>query len=361
MLYLPVFSLDTMEYNQTAHNENTFDYFVQWHLTERCNLACTHCYQEGKNVAEMALPEIKSAIKNISDTIRQWSDIYEIPFSTSFSITGGEPFLRKDLPKILQEINGHNFGISILTNGTLIEKEKAKMLADLPVKNVQVSLEGPEAIHEAVRGRRSFSSAVRGIELLRDAGIKITINVTLSDMNADYFKDMVVLASDLGVSRLGFSRLVPSGRGLALLTRMLTKERLKEVYEAIFSLKTPGLEIVTGDPVASQMSEEIPESTDGSFPEGGCAAGVSGSLSEIYCGIRCGTYGRHRMSSTCSGTERPIRENAGPASAGQYAVDAGPLPMLIHCLRGEMIFSKKIPSVLSNEKSVKYRRVGVYR
>jgi radical SAM protein with 4Fe4S-binding SPASM domain len=276
MLSLPVFSSDTMEYNQTAHTENAFDFFVQWHLTERCNLACAHCYQEGKNVAEMALPEIKSAIKNISDTIRQWSDIYEIPFSTSFSITGGEPFLRKDLPKILQEINGHNFGISILTNGTLIEKEKAKMLADLPVKNVQVSLEGPEAIHEAVRGRRSFSSAVRGIELLRDAGIKITINVTLSDMNADYFKDMVVLASDLGVSRLGFSRLVPSGRGLALLTRMLTKERLKEVYEAIFSLKTPGLEIVTGDPVASQMSEEIPESTDGSFPEGGCAAGVSG-------------------------------------------------------------------------------------
>jgi radical SAM protein with 4Fe4S-binding SPASM domain len=95
-------------------------------------------------------------------------------------------------------------------------------------------------------------------------------------MNADYFKDMVLLASDLSVSRLGFSRLVPSGRGLTLLTRVLTKERLKEVYETIFSLKTPGLEIVTGDPVASQLGEEMPESTDGSFPEGGCAAGLSG-------------------------------------------------------------------------------------
>jgi radical SAM protein with 4Fe4S-binding SPASM domain len=202
--------------------------------------------------------------------------LYEIPFSPSFSITGGEPFLRKDLSKILQEINRRHFGVSILTNGTLIEKEKARMLADLPVKGVQVSLEGPEAIHEAVRGKGSFCSAVKGIEHLRDAGIKITINVTLSDMNADYFKDMVLMASNLGVSRLGFSRLVPSGRGLTLLTRMLTKERLKEVYEAIFSLSAPGLEIVTGDPIASQLSEEMPENSDDVFPDGGCAAGVSG-------------------------------------------------------------------------------------
>ena len=120
----------------------------------------------------MALPEIKNAIKNISSTIRQWSDTYEIPFSTSFSITGGEPFLRKDLQKILQELYRRHFSISILTNGTLINREKAKMLADLPVKGVQVSLEGPKAVHEAVRGRNSFASAVKGIELLRDAGIK---------------------------------------------------------------------------------------------------------------------------------------------------------------------------------------------
>jgi AdoMet-dependent heme synthase len=269
--------MDTMEYSRIPHTGNAFDFFVQWHLTERCNLACAHCYQKGKNAAEMVLPEIKSAVKKISSTIRQWSDLYEIPFSPSFSITGGEPFLRKDLSKILLEINRHHFGISVLTNGTLVATEEARMLADLPVKGVQVSLEGPEAVHEAVRGKGSFCSAVKGIEHLRDADIEITINVTLSDMNADYFKDMVLLASDLGVSRLGFSRLVPSGRGLTLLTRMLTKERLKEVYEAIFSLKTPpGLEIVTGDPVASQLSEEIPENADGSFPEGGCAAGVSG-------------------------------------------------------------------------------------
>lgn len=268
--------MNTMEYNQTHETGHAFDFFVQWHLTERCNLACAHCYQEGKNAAEIALPAIKSAIKKISGTIRQWSELYQIPFTVSFSITGGEPFLRKDLSKILQEIDRHHFGVSLLTNGTLIDKEKARMLADLPVKGVQVSLEGPEAIHETIRGKGSYSSALSGIECLRDAGIKVTLNVTLSDVNADYFADMAALASNLGVTRLGFSRLVPYGRGLGLLTSMLARERLKEIYEKIFSLKNPGLEIVTGDPVASQLGEELPGSAGDGFPEGGCAAGVSG-------------------------------------------------------------------------------------
>ena len=265
-----------MKYSQIADAENAFDFFVQWHLTERCNLACTHCYQGEKKAAEMTFGEIRRTIGKISETIRQWSDAYAIPFLPGISVTGGEPFLRKDLSKILQEIRKDDFDISILTNGTLVDKEKARSLADLPVKNVQVSLEGPESIHEAVRGKHSFASAVRGIEHLRDAGISVTVNVTLSEVNAACFSDMVLLASNLGVARLGFSRLVPSGRGLALLPRMLPKERLREVYEAIFSLKIPGLEIVTGDPVASRIGEGEPDSDDGSFAFGGCAAGVSG-------------------------------------------------------------------------------------
>ncbi|MCX5805513.1 MAG: radical SAM protein [Proteobacteria bacterium] len=265
-----------MEFNETDKTENSFDYFIQWHLTERCNLACTHCYQEKRTMAEMTLPEINRTLQNISNTIGQWSDTYEIPFSTSFNITGGEPLLRKDLLKILQKIQKYKFNIYLLTNGTMIKKENARLFADIPVKGVQVSLEGPEEIHEAIRGKHSFSSALKGVQYLLDEGTTVTLNVTLSEINEAYFSDMVMLATDLGVQRLGFSRLVPYGRGLTLLPRMLKKEKVKELYESIFSINTPGLEIVTGDPVASQLNSEITENHDDSFPDGGCAAGVSG-------------------------------------------------------------------------------------
>jgi AdoMet-dependent heme synthase len=265
-----------MEFNQTDKTENSFDYFIQWHLTERCNLACTHCYQEKRTMTEMTPPEINRTLRNISNTIGQWSDTYEIPFSTSFNITGGEPLLRKDLLKILQKIQKHKFNIYLLTNGTMIKKENARLFADIPVKGVQVSLEGPEEIHEAIRGKHSFSATLKGVQYLLNEGITVTLNVTLSEINEAYFSDMVMLATDIGVQRLGFSRLVPYGRGLTLLPRMLKKEKVKELYESIFSINTPGLEIVTGDPVASQLNSEITENHDDSFPDGGCAAGVSG-------------------------------------------------------------------------------------
>jgi len=265
-----------MEHNRTVGDGSEFDFFVQWHLTERCNLACSHCYQEGKNTVEIGLPEVKDAIGNISDTIKHWSDTYAIPFSVSFNVTGGEPFLRKDLPEVLKEIHKRNFGIYLLTNGTLVDSERARMLSDLPVRGVQVSLEGPEEIHEKIRGKRSFSSAIRGIECLRDADIKVTINVTLSEINAGYFDDMVTIATNLGVSRLGFSRLVPYGRGFNLLGNLLGKERLREVYEKILGRKKSGIEVVTGDPIASQVNREISDDVDDSFPIGGCAAAVSG-------------------------------------------------------------------------------------
>lgn len=312
MPYLPVFLFFAMKFNQTI-KEPLFDFFVQWHLTEKCNLKCTHCYQEGKEIRDMSLPEIKKTVRHISDTIQQWSDTYEIPFSVSSSITGGEPLLRKDLSRILQELAKYDFNISVLTNGTLMEKETARMLADLPVSGVQVSFEGPEAVHEEIRGKHSFSSAARGVEFLLDAGIPVTLNVTLSEQNADFITDMVAVANNLGVQRLGFSRLVPYGRGFSMLTRMLAKERVRAVYEQIFSTRVSGfkqefipqiplfnqdpgarsdlnpclsgespvlkdedLQIVTGDPVALQLGVEAVDDDSESFPVGGCAAGVSG-------------------------------------------------------------------------------------
>ncbi len=81
-----------------------FDFFVQMHLTERCNLRCKHCYQTGKNVDEMSLSEVKKAIGEIAGTLNAWKKTYDIDFSPSFNVTGGEPFLRSDLFEILSEM-----------------------------------------------------------------------------------------------------------------------------------------------------------------------------------------------------------------------------------------------------------------
>ncbi|MBE0426903.1 MAG: radical SAM protein [Nitrospirae bacterium] len=265
---------------------NVFDFFIQWHLTEKCNLKCKHCYQTDKKTDEMSFEEIKKTSDEISETVNEWKKAYNINYSLSFNITGGEPFLRKDLFAILSEIKYSGADVYLLTNGILIDERKAKVLAGIGVDGVQVSMEGPEKIHDSIRGKGSFSSSVRGVRHLLDAGLGVTLNVTLSSVNAEYFEDMTEIALTLGVQRLGFSRLVPSGRGEAMLKEMLDKERVRELYEKIFSLDTGKLEILTGDPVASRIREKITkESTSeknplnedfGNIATGGCAAGISG-------------------------------------------------------------------------------------
>jgi AdoMet-dependent heme synthase len=254
---------------------NPFDFFFQWHLTERCNLRCLHCYQDGSPAAEMIPEEIDQTIRILVDTIKTWSDLYEITFSPSVSVTGGEPLLHHDLGRILGSLRQNNFDVFLLTNGTLIKEADAAMLADIPVKRVQVSLEGPERVHDVIRGTGSFQSAIRGVSHLLLKDIKVTLNLTLSAMNVDYIEEMALFGVSLGVERIGFSRLVPSGRGLALIDRMLSKDRVREAYARIRSINVPGVEIVTGDPVYRCAGDSVPPENN-AVPFGGCAAGVSG-------------------------------------------------------------------------------------
>jgi AdoMet-dependent heme synthase len=254
---------------------SAFDFFIQMHVTERCNLSCRHCYQTGDYVNEMSLPEIREAVGEVSDTMRDWKEAYGMSFSPSFNLTGGEPFLRNDLDAILSCVIDRGFAVYLLTNGILADEKRARSLSALGVRGVQVSIEGPEQIHDSIRGRGSFAGSHRGVMNLLEAGLTVTLNVTLSALNAGCLDDIIELAQTWKVRRLGFSRLVPSGRGESLLKEMLSTEDVKALYSRIFARDTGGLEIVTGDPVASQPVYGDADD-QGDMPVGGCAAGVSG-------------------------------------------------------------------------------------
>jgi radical SAM protein with 4Fe4S-binding SPASM domain len=223
----------------------------------------------------MSLPEVAEVLEEVSGTLRDWAEAYEMEFSPSLNVTGGEPFLREDIFDILGEARSRGFEIYLLTNGTLLDKERAHALSSLGVRGVQVSMEGPEEVHESIRGKGSFDRSISGVKNLLDAGLRVTLNVTLSNLNARYIGDLLLLALSLGVQRLGFSRLVPSGRGMGLRKEGLKHWQLKDIYESLLSAALNGLEVVTGDPIASQMRAKANGDT-GCTAHGGCAAGVAG-------------------------------------------------------------------------------------
>ncbi len=223
----------------------------------------------------MPLSQIKKTANEAEDMIRDWSERYSIPFRPGMNITGGEPFLRHDLFSVLEEMKSRGFEVHLLTNGTLVDRAAAERLAGIGVDGVQGSIEGPEYIHDSFRGDGAFAAAAAGIESLVECGLPVTLNVTLSRLNAGHVRSVIAIGSGAGIQRVGFSRLVPAGRGQALLSHMLSANELGDLYAALLSYEAEGIDMVTGDPVAGQML--TPAAGDaGDIAVSGCAAGVSG-------------------------------------------------------------------------------------
>ncbi len=254
-----------------------FSFFLQWHLTERCNLHCHHCYQQSP-VEEMGYREIRLAIDRLAGVMQCWAANYEVEVSPGIHFTGGEPFLRDDLFDLLHYARQRGFNTSLLSNGTLITGSIAGKLREAKVEDVQVSLDGVEATHDSIRGKGAFRKAVAGIRNLVAEGVDANVNMTVSSLNYRELDPVVQIAGELGASAVGFSRLVPCGRGKELSANMLTAEQLSELSRKLAdSASSGGVELVSRDPLISVANivddREVPV-TD--FPIGGCSAGVFG-------------------------------------------------------------------------------------
>ncbi len=253
----------------------SYGYFIQWHLTDRCNLACRHCYQKGVSHSELPADRIAFLISETREMLDDWADEYDLDISRSLQFTGGEPLLRDDIFNILQVARDSGFDTSLMSNGTLIDAFAAEKIREAGVNAVQVSLEGLPETHDSIRGSGSYRKAADGIKSLNDAGVDVTVSVTLTKLNAGDIADVAGQAADLGASRIGFARLVPEGRGGTLKEAMLSPAELKEAFQTIKSLNVPGLIAMTRDPVSCLIDVDG-EASCGETPVGGCAAGLSG-------------------------------------------------------------------------------------
>ncbi|HEY5998391.1 MAG TPA: radical SAM protein [bacterium] len=252
-------------------------FFVQLHLTARCNLRCRHCYQsQAAGGGELATAEVLDLLEECRETLAAWAAGYGLSFQPAVSLTGGEPLLRPDLFDIAAAFRDAGFAVSVLTNGTLVAREEARRFADLGVRAVQVSLEGLGDVHDGIRGPGSFAAALRGVDALVAAGLPVTANMTLSRLNVSQVLPLARFVAARGVPRLGFARIVPAGRGCELREAALTAEETGTLYREIAATTVPGLEFVTGDPVASCLL--WPPAVDPALavPAGGCAAGLAG-------------------------------------------------------------------------------------
>jgi radical SAM protein with 4Fe4S-binding SPASM domain len=165
---------------------------VLFEVTHRCNLPCEHCYLElaKSSHGELTLGEIEHIFGQLAAA-----------GTMVLTMTGGEPFARKDFLDIVALADGAGFAIKILTNATRITDEIAATLAGMNVLEVSVSVYGASAdIHDAVTALPgSYRRTMAGVEALRAHGIWVGIKTPLMTLNGDAARSVHDLARAHGI------------------------------------------------------------------------------------------------------------------------------------------------------------------
>jgi MoaA/NifB/PqqE/SkfB family radical SAM enzyme len=181
---------------------------VSFTITNACNLRCRMCGQwsengyirkSGHSQSEMQLADWKRLVDEMAGHDVSW-----------VLIRGGEPFLFPGFIQLLEHLRAQGISVSIDTNGTML-KQYAADLVRLDGVNMTISVDGPEEVHDAVRGvKGSFRRIEEGLATLREQErisgrtIERVICFTVSPYSLRGLGDMPEVARRLDIPMIHF-------------------------------------------------------------------------------------------------------------------------------------------------------------
>ena len=167
-------------------------------ITRSCNLQCVYCYAS------------KEPVTNAFNLSELGHVIHNAPFLMGITITGGEPFLCRDLEKILSFCQKESMIVTIDTNGTLLNSKIDAALLEilkLPNMNLKLSLDSIDPnINNALRGQGT--DVLSSIKKLRQIGICVRINTVITSLNISSLDHIARFLLDNRIENWALLRLV---------------------------------------------------------------------------------------------------------------------------------------------------------
>lgn len=199
---------------------------VVWNMGRRCNLKCVHCYAQSRDIAyknELTTQQGKDLIDDLAK--------FGAPV---ILFSGGEPLMREDLPELAQYARQKGMRAVISTNGTLIDKKMAKVLKEISLSYVGVSLDGMRETNDKFRGvKGAFALALAGMRNCRAEGIKVGLRFTINKRNVKDIPAIFDLLEKEKIPRVCFYHLVYAGRGSKLVEQELSHEESRRTLDLI--------------------------------------------------------------------------------------------------------------------------------
>lgn len=239
---------------------------IHFNSTKSCNLGCIFCYDKA----------IRGKTDNLSlEIIRSIAEDAASLGAKRVILSGGEPMARKDWRDVATIFDSLDMEVSLATNGTLIDASAAEFLSRLKRVSVSISIDGGALIHDELRQQKgAFSSTMKGMHCLKDAGIIFDVNATISKLNISEVPTLTKLSRDFDCT-MRLSLLHPNGRGEAIQGQSLSPQEILELREYCHILrKRAGMKIFVNLPPLLQYLDEI-------IPGRGAACGWAVN----FCGI----------------------------------------------------------------------------
>ena len=208
---------------------------IDWELTSECNHNCIHCYNYWRKSADKC-PAYAGA-----DHFMQIAQRIIAAKPVSLQITGGEPLMVwKQARPAIEELLKAGICVSINTNAILVTQEIAAFLGEHKIDAfVSLPCSEPEIFDEIVNRKGAFERACKGIHLLLDAGVRVSLNMVVTRMNLPFVFDTAKFAKEeFGVGYFSATKAsFPQNADENFRNQMLNREEFNDMLHTMLRAK----------------------------------------------------------------------------------------------------------------------------
>ncbi len=237
------------KYGVTVPQRLAGPFLIVWNFTNMCNFRCQHCYQR----ADKPLPSELSLEEKLNLV-----DQLDKAGVAAVALSGGEPTIHPHFLRIVKELSSRGIHTSVATNGwTFAKREELEKAAKAGIKYVEVSVDSakPEK-HDEFRGiPGAWEHAVKALENAVELGLSHGMATIMDKETYQEIDDILDLAESIGVTRVIFFNLVPTGRAEDMVKVDLSPEEREEFMKEVYrQMKKRKLEILTTAPQYARVT-----------------------------------------------------------------------------------------------------------
>lgn len=202
---------DYFELLRLTAKKNRVPLSVTFELTPFCNFSCVMCYIRLDKEQAQKQGRLLSA--------DEWLEIARQAKETgtlNITLTGGEPFLHPEFRKIYRELNKMGFLISIMSNGSMIDEECMEIFREngMPYRmKLTVYGASDETYMKTCNSPDGFTRISKAVDLLKEAGVPVTMTSTIVRENADDLQKIYAFAREKSIPLQHTVSVVNASRG----------------------------------------------------------------------------------------------------------------------------------------------------